>query len=600
MFKRFLAEHSFSEYNFNADMLPTVSERELWESFANNGCIEKAEKEIDYVWPTIRATDFMEFIKSGKRISEGVHNEKIAKLTLFVYAELAENKGRFLGQIVNGLLSVCEETTWCSSAHWADEIPKNLHSVTEPYVDLISAESGAQLAAIITVLREPLMDFCPEIVERVEYELEYRIKSVYLAHKDYWWMGYGKRIPNNWNPWIISNVMTIFIITEKDKARLHESLEKMFVELQHYYDGMPDDGGCDEGPGYWGRAGASLFECVYQLKEATGGKLDLFMDKKLGKIGAFLKFVHISKDYFASVADSHYVPNAFSMIFTYAVGKETDQPDLMNFAATVYRERSTEINPTHYSNTNLRRMLYGRAFFDELKAYEPTKPAHTGLEILPDVELAAIRKDDLLIFAKGGHNDESHNHNDIGSYTLYDGTAAVLVDVGIGVYTRFTFSEHRYDMIPWVKAENHVLPSFDGITQRCGREYRADSFSATDEEISISFASAYPKEAELLSLERKLSFTESGIRCVDSFARKDAKQGSVRETLMCVLPVENVDNTVVIGGKYRVSTSAGIISTEFIKFDDVSLEHSWKTDGVTRICIDADGVDELEIRVDII
>ena len=176
----------------------------------------------------------------------------------------------------------------------------------------------------------------------------------------------------------------------------------------------------------------------------------------------------------------------------------------------------------------------------------------------------------------------------------------MLTDIGIGGYTRFTFSEHRYEMIPWVKAENHVIPAFDGIGQQYGRQYHADSFSASDEEISISFASAYPKEAALRSLERKLDFTDSGMRCVDKFEREGAKSGSVREVFISVLPVEIVENAAIIGGKYRLSASAGSISTEYVKFDDASLEHSWKTDGATRICIDAEGVGEIEIRVDII
>lgn len=598
MFNRFLAEHSFSEYKFNADMFPTVSDREFWKSFSDKGYVEKAEKAIDYEWPTVKATDFMEFIKSGKRLTEVVHNEKVGKLMLFTYAELVENKGRFLPQVVNGLLAVCEETTWCSSAHWADEVPKNLHSIKEPYIDLISAESGAHLVTVITVLREPLMDFCPEIIERVEYEIEYRIKSVYLAHKDYWWMGYGKRIPNNWNPWIISNVMTIFLITEKDEARLHESLRKMFVELQYYYDGMPDDGGCDEGPGYWGRAGASLFECVYQVKEATGGKLNLFDDEKLGKIGAFLKTVHVAKDYFVSVADSHYGPNAFAMIFTYAFGKETNQPELMDFAANVYRERTTEVDPYHISNSCLRRMLYHLAFFDELKAHEPASPAHTGVEILPDVELAGIRNGEKLVFAKGGHNDESHNHNDVGSFTFYDGTDVILADIGINTYTRFTFSEHRYTMIPWVKAENHTIPAFNGVGQQYGLQYRADSFTADDDKIEISYASAYPSEAGVLDVKRVLTVNESGMKCIDSFKFADESKKNTREMFICVLPVRIEDNCAIIGEKYRIRSSAGTAMCEFVPFEDKTLERDWKEEGMTRICFDADGLDEIEIIVE--
>ena len=601
MFKKFMSEHSFSEYKFDTQMFPTVSDRAYWDGLSNRGYVEAAESSLNFDWPIVKATDYMEFKKSGNRsIMERPHNLRRDKLTLFALAELVENKGRFLSQIVNGLFAICEESYWGLSAHWADEIPKNIPTPAEPYIDLCAGETAERLVMIATLLREPLLDFCPEILDRVEYELEVRIKTPYLEHRDYWWMGYGKRIPNNWNPWIISNVLAVFLLTEKNERRLYRALGKMFDELQYYYDGLGDDGGCDEGPGYWGRAGASLFECVYEIKQASGGTLDLFGDEKLGKIAAYLKTVHVSKDYFASVSDAHYSALSGLMIFNFAFARETAQPELMNFCTAVYADRTSKSDPRYRKLGTIRHVFYYDEFIKDIESYEISLPIHRGVEILPDAELAGIRSGELLIFAKGGHNDESHNHNDIGSFALYDAQRAVLVDVGIGTYTRFTFSEYRYDMIPWVKAENHNIPAFDGITQQYGRKYYADSFSATDDEIKISFASAYPKEAGLSSLERRLSFTESGMSCVDSFARENGNVGRVREVFMSVMPVEVDGNSAVIDGKYRITASAGSVSCEFIKFEDSSLEGTWKTEGVTRICFDAEGVDELEIRVDII
>jgi hypothetical protein len=65
----------------------------------------------------------------------------------------------------------------------------------------------------------------------------------------------------------------------------------MLSEIQCYYNTIPADGGCDEGPGYWGRAGASLFEFLYLLKCSTNGALDLFGDEKICMIADYLKKV---------------------------------------------------------------------------------------------------------------------------------------------------------------------------------------------------------------------------------------------------------------------------------------------------------------------
>ena len=308
--------------------------------------------------------------------------------------------------------------------------------------------------------------------------------------------------------------------------------------------------------------------------------------------------MHVYKDYFASIADAHYIGLAGIMIMDFGYALETNQKDLMNFCAAVYQQRTGEVDP--YRSGNMRRLFYHREFFDKLKNYEVTAQVHGKLEFLPELQLAALRQNDLLIFAKGGHNDESHNHNDIGSFCFHEREIPVLADLGIGIYTRFTFSDQRYNMVEEVKAENHSIPAFDGVAQKYGRKYCADSFEAREDEIKISFASAYPKEAGLVSLERRLSFTDNGMKCVDCFERERGTDGKVREVFISVMPVEIADNMAIIGGRYRLFANVGKISAEYKEFNDAHLEREWRSKGYTRICFDAEDIDEIEIKVDII
>ena len=77
-------------------------------------------------------------------------------------------------------------------------------------------------------------------------------------------------------------------------------------------------------------------------------------------------------------------------------------------------------------------------------------------------------------------------------------------------------------------------------------------------------------------------------------------EGRVSEVFISVLPVEITDGAAIIDGRYRLSASVGQIRGEYKEFNDVSLERSWKTNGYTRICVDAEGVDEIEITIEII
>ena len=601
MFKRFMSQHSFSEYNFQRNIFPTVEDRVFWDKFPNEACVKTAEGALGYEWPLIKATDFMEFKKSGNRkIMENPHFARRRYLSLFTLAELKENKGRFLPQVVNGLFAICEETYWGVSAHWVDNARNigNIPRADEPYIDLFAAETAEHLAMVAYLLRNPLKEFCPEILERVAYELEGRIKFPYLTHQDFWWMGYGHNRTNNWNPWILSNLLTVFLLTEAEELRLHRALKKMMTEIQFYYEQLPEDGGCDEGPGYWGQAGASLFEFVYQLKQATSGSLDLFSDEKLGRIAAYMKKVHVISDCFVNVADAHMRGHMGAMPMLYGFARETKQCDLMNFSAAVYKENPLE-NSRLLQMNNIRRVLYCTEFLAELEACSTHYPLHNSVEYLPDLQLALLRRGDWILSAKGGHNEEHHNHNDVGSFTLYDKTTPVLIDVGIGTYTRFTFqSDTRYTMIPWTQSLYHSLPVINETGQLCGKTFHSENFAISEGEAEISFAKAYPVKAGIKGLTRKIVLNENGMCLTDLFSFEDDNCQKVTEVLMSILPVRIEDNTAILDERYRISASCGTFRTEFISFEDPLLEADWKTKGVSRILLDVAKADEITLSVE--
>jgi hypothetical protein len=601
MFKKFLSEHSLSEYTFRDDLFPTVEDRAFWENFPNDTCIAEAEAALDYAWPVIKATDFMAYKQTGDRvIMENPHFDRRNHLVLFALAELKENKGRFLPQITNGLFAICEETFWGLSAH----MPHHTYTLedipmpNEAYIDLFAAETAEHLASISRLLEKPLAAFCPRILERVDEELERRIRVPYPQRRDFVWMGYVKKNVNNWNPWIISNLLTVYLLTDKNTARVRRAVEKMMVELQVYYDCVPADGGCDEGPGYWQRAGASLFECLYQLKCATNGALDLFADEKIGRIAAYMKSVHIAADYFVNVADAHAKGLGVYMPLLYGFARETKQPDLANFSVAAYCEQTCEQSPTEHTNRTLRRLIYNAQFLKEMQHHTPHFPLHGAVEYLPDLQLAVLRRGEMSLSAKGGHNKESHNHNDVGSFALYEGVTPVLVDVGIDTYTRDHFSSRRYIKVRWVRSAYHNLPLINGAEQKNGREFCAKRFAVSEEGLDVSFAAAYPCEAEVSEVTRALRWTANGVRICDRFVFTGERK-RVCEVLMSILPVREEADAVIIGGRYRITAKGAKISTEQVLFEDKRrLEDDWKTDRVTRILFDFEGAEEICIKVE--
>jgi len=89
---------------------PTAEEREPWESLlapVRNAHLVRGEEALNYEWPTILATRYLDFVRDGnrsrhQRISSGRRNN----LVNLVIAECMEGKGRFLDDIANGVWAI--------------------------------------------------------------------------------------------------------------------------------------------------------------------------------------------------------------------------------------------------------------------------------------------------------------------------------------------------------------------------------------------------------------------------------------------------------------------------------------------------------------
>ena len=172
----------------------------------------------------------------------------------------------------------------------------------------------------------------------------------------------------------------------------------------------------------------------------------------------------------------------------------------------------------------------------------------------------------------------------------------MLCDVGIGTYTKQTFSDRRYE-IPWTRSLTHNIPEINGVEQKFGREFAADMFEAKEGSVKVSFAGAYPKEAGVSALTREYELCADGLSFTDKFSfTTDKKQ--VIETLVTCLDVRIEGNTVTLGEKYLITAEGGKPATEFISFEgDPKLIKPWGREGVTRIAIAFDDKEEIKVKI---
>lgn len=490
---------------------PTASDRQAWEGLPESvrkDLIANGEKRLGYNWPDLPATLFLEFAREGNRSRyETVHFDRRYALTDLLIAECVEGKGRFLDDIANGVWALCEESFWGLPAHMgAQKAGSGLPDPAEPIVDLFAAETGESLAWTDYLLGEQLDKVSPMIRKRILLEMDRRILTPCLTREDFGWMGFAGGRVNNWNPWCNASWLTCTLLVEPDADRRIAAVAKIVHSLDHFLDAYADDGGCDEGPGYWGRAGASLFDCLELLHGATGGQIDVYDRPLIQEIGRYIYRVHIADDTFVNFADASAQAHPPAEL-VYRYGKRIGDDRLAAFGAYLHsREQGGFAGAKDYTVGRYLSEIFHAAELDAVRASAPL-PRDVWLDGI-QVMTARCREgtsDCYFVAAKGGHNAESHNHNDVGNFIVYMNGRPILIDIGVETYSRKTFSSQRYEI--WtMQSAWHNLPTIGGVMQSPGGQFAAKDvqYEADDDhaQLKLDIASAYPRDAGLKSWVR--------------------------------------------------------------------------------------------------
>lgn len=586
---------------------PTAQERSFWESLPDavrTTYIRRGERALEFAWPSLPATVFLEVARTGNRYNyQQIHFERRNKVVELVMAECIEGQGRFVDAAVNGLWLVCEESYWGVPAHLTMQgAGRGLPDTAEPTVDLFAAETAALLAWALYLIGPHLDDVSPLIRPRIEREIDHRILTPNLERDDFGWMGFANpdHRPNNWNPWINSNWLTCALLVEPDPQRRTDTVVKIMRSLDKFIDPYPSDGGCDEGPGYWGRAGASMFECLELLHGATGGQVDVFGEPLVREMGQFIYRTHIADDYYVNFADAAALIQPDPALI-YRYGRAIADPDMMAMGAwTAHRQNLIDPPPTDDVNGDKPARSLGRdlptltslSAIAQAEAYAPL-PRDV---FLPVIEVMVARDsarstEGFFIAAKGGHNAESHNHNDIGQYVIFIDGLPVLVDAGVETYTTKTFSPQRYDI--WtMQSAYHNLPTINGVMQSPGETFAAREVQYTADdgaaEFSLDIAGAYPPEAGLKTWRRTVRLDRGQGVQIDDQYQLDAPPQSLTLSLLTACTVD-ADTPGVIAllaraiADERESGSATLrydgskfsAAVEPVTIDDIRLKQVW-------------------------
>ena len=489
--------------------------------------ISYGEQYADKSWTVLPWTVFAENKITGNRVNyEAICFEKRRQLAALVMAEIMEGKGRFMNDIIDGIGSFCEETWWGIPAHYSKPIP--LTELQE--VDLFSAETAGLIVWTRYMLEKQLDAFSPALCQRIDGEIERRILQPAVSN-NYWWKTAGM----NWNPWICSNWLACVLICEKDEARKADAIAQIEKATLAFIDAYPEDGGCDEGPGYWDRAAASMFEVLRLLPDAS--HFDAQADK-IRRMAAYCYKTYIGHDYCVNFADAHENKAVLQVNIVYPFGRWLNDKTMREFGAYLGRTKQILTQPTKLYDKSGNFPTLGRELFflrdiRDFIAEQPREPLLKDVW-LPVLQIMTARRGNLYVAMKGGHNGESHNHNDVGSFIVYADNEPLFIDPAVGEYTAKTFGKDRYDI--WtMQSQYHNLPQINGTDQKDGKTFAAKVVSHKNGQLTLDITAAYPKEAAVNLWKRTVSARTTGISVVEEY-ELDSCREPVRLMLMALSP----------------------------------------------------------------
>lgn len=507
---------------------PAYTDREGWNSLLNDEdrqtLIRAGEKMLDYRWQVIRATDYLEYERSGERnIMQNPYEANRKAINVLMMAELAEGKGRFIDQLINGVFFSCEMTSWVLSAHLPRQSTKrSMPDWREQIIDLGSGNYGSMLAWVYYFFHDTFDKADPVISLRLRHELQERILDPYMENDREWWMAFywePGEIINNWNPWCNSNVLQCYLLLEEDRDKLTDAVWRTMQSVDKFINFVKSDGACEEGTSYWGHAAGKMYDYLQILSDGTNGKVSLFNNPMIRRMGEYISRSYVGNGWVVNFADASAKGGGDAPLI-YRYGRAVGSEEMMQFAAYLLKGK----RPTIPLGNDVFRTLQCVLLNKEL---EQTRPAHNvpACTWYPETEFCYLTNNSGWFLAtKGGFNNESHNHNDAGTFSLYINNTPILIDAGVGTYTRQTFSSERYSI--WTMQSNyHNLPMINGVPQRFGQEYKATNVVCNEKQryFSADISTAYPEEAAVNSWIRSYKLENKRLVITDKFSLKETK-----------------------------------------------------------------------------
>ncbi|MFH1500209.1 MAG: heparinase II/III family protein [Verrucomicrobiota bacterium] len=485
--------------------------------------LDAALAERDLPLPELTDALYADYAATGTRLTfENLYFERRSRLARAALALLATGRADPSAEsrsFVAKLEEILAESSWALPAHVDNPTGRDAR-----IVDLFAARTANILAEYLRVFAAVMP---ADLTSRVRTRLRRDVFEAYLD-RDFFWL----ENTNNWNAVCHQGILGAALAVEDDAGLIARLCLKLRTALPRFLDGFGPDGACSEGPSYWDFGFGWFAGLNQQVETRTGGRLSLFEgNPTVPLMAGYAPAMSLEDGGLVNFSDCAAGAALRPHILQY-LGERLELPACRHQARVQLRARLSDgVNPLVAERTDF--FFWGRCLLaaPEIIAADGAGDLEGGGTTAPDafyssLGLWVVRGRDAAghlweLAAKGGHNDEHHNHNDVGSFILSIDGVPLITEIGRPEYVRDYFWGDRYAFLA-ARSLGHSLPLVNGTEQAAGRAHAAPEPAVRINADVVSFeadiAAAWPARAGLARLVRRLELDKRAgcIRWIDT------------------------------------------------------------------------------------
>lgn len=530
------------------DKLKEIRESEFYRPYIEElKALYAEDKDAD---STLEYQAFTQFFTTGSRKEyQDKSNVRRRQLTEALMLYLLYEEQEYMDTLCEAIWAICNELTWVVPAHLGDVPVENYRT----HIDLFAAETAHCLAEADYLLGDRL----PERIRAlIRCQVKERIFDAYESRPYFW-----EKLETNWAGVCGGSVGMAYMCLAPE--RFENVKDRLLGVMDSFMKSYGDDGSNTEGILYWQYGFWMYLNFADMLYRYSDGKIDLRHGEKVNKMVAFPQKVVMRGRITVSFSDSART-FAFGNIglFSYLAknyeGIEVFAPEKKEFTKATYTKATWIVRNFLWSDPDL---------------YVADAKIEPRTDYLDVAQWYMVRKDMYSFAAKGGFNDEGHNHNDIGTFILATDNGQMIADLGAMEYTATCFSKYRYTLLQ-NSSLGHCVPIIDGKEQGAGRRYHANVCEVSDTVFALELQDAY--ETDISRIVRTFEMRENGIAMTDVYETEEEHE--ITERFISVIEPKVVDTGVRIGDVVLCAASIPSIKKETLRNHKCEEEDLWLID----------------------